>query len=122
MTASELKYLIAIAELCEQNGGAKLTAIAERLGVSKVSAYNAAVRLEGGGLAGREGKRFYVTEKGRAALAEYVEIIRFISAHLERHCGTAQATAYNDALVAACVLSPESRKGIAEFIRSGRSE
>ena len=45
MTSAELKYLIAIDELYNDNSGIKLTDIGSKLNVTKVSVYRAAERL-----------------------------------------------------------------------------
>ncbi len=41
MTAAELKYLLAINELCDGTTGIKLTAIAAKMDVTKVSVHRA---------------------------------------------------------------------------------
>lgn len=121
MTASELRYLIAVNKLSEQ-GTAKLTGIAKNLNVSKVSVYKAVDRLESAGYLIHIGKKICLTEKGKAVLDEYLLIIGFISGHLEYHCGTPKETAYNDALCAASVFSDTSRNGIADFIRNKKKD
>ena len=46
MSASELRYLIAANDLAAGGGTVKQTDIANKLGVTKVSAYNALERLK----------------------------------------------------------------------------
>lgn len=119
MTASELRYLIAVHELCEEHGAAKLTMIANKMQVSKVSAFKAVERLEAGGYLGHGGKNICLTEQGKDELAEYILALRFIERHLEYHCEVQKETAYKDALSTVCTFSEESRHGIVRFIRSG---
>ncbi|MBQ9747835.1 MAG: helix-turn-helix domain-containing protein [Clostridia bacterium] len=115
MTTAELRYLIATNALHKELGGVKLTSIAERVGVSKVSVYRAVERLEKSGYVQRDEKnKVIVTPEGERLLEEYMVIVNFISDHLEKHCGTPKDTAYQDALGAACALSDISREGIAK--------
>ena len=53
MSASELKYLIATHSLSKEGIGARLTDIADKLGVTKVSVYRMSERLEAGGMMAR---------------------------------------------------------------------
>lgn len=119
MTASELRYLIAVHELGEENGVVKLTMIANKMQVSKVSAFKAVERLETGGYIIHDCKKICLTEKGKDELSEYIIALRFIEHHLECHCGTPQDIAYHDALSAVCTFSDTSRHGIVRFIQAG---
>lgn len=56
MTTAELRYLIATDELCGGTCGVKLTEIAEKVNVSKVSVYRAVERLEKNGYVERNEK------------------------------------------------------------------
>lgn len=120
MTASELRYLIAIDELKEKETGAKMTAVASNLNVSKVSVYKAVERLEAAGLVTHNGKRILISEKGRGLLEEYLVLMGFIHNHLKIHCGTPDDIAYNDALNTVAVLSDVSRSSLASFIKNMR--
>lgn len=122
MTVSELKYLIAVNELSKNGAGARLTAIAAKLNVSKVSVYKAVERMELIGYLIHNGKKICVTDTGRGLLNEYMLVIGFISSHLEYHCGTPKELAYNDALGAACAFSDISRKNVTEFIKAGKKD
>ncbi len=119
MSSSELRYLIAANELSEQMPVVKQTDIANKLQVTKVSAYNAVERLREKGLIEKSGRKIELTDCGREVLEEYMTIIRFISAHLSQHCGTPKKQAYDDALNAACAFSEATRNGVADFIKSG---
>lgn len=119
MSSSELKYLIAASELAKENESVKQTAIANRLNVSKVSAYNAVERLKEKGYIEKTERKVALTEKGESILAEYMTIIDFISAHLSLHCGTNAKQARDDALNATCAFSDSTRNGVARFIKSG---
>ncbi len=119
MTSAELKYLIAIDELHNDNAGIKLTDIGSKLNVTKVSVYRAAERLERGGYIRRdEKKKITMTELGYLQLAEYMTIIKWLGAHLEIHCNVPKEIAYKDASGVVCAMSDESRHGLAEFIKS----
>lgn len=116
MSSAELRYLIAINELYNGDVGVKLTEIAAKMGVSKVSVYRAVERLEKNGYIQRDEKnKVVMTEKGVTVLREYMVIVNFIRAHLEEHCDTPRDIAYNDALGAACAFSDISRGKIAEL-------
>ncbi len=118
MSSSELKYLIAANELAEELQSVKQTDLANKLRVTKVSTYNAMERLREKGLIEKNERKIVLTEKGKAALGEYMTIIRFISSHLSLHCGTPEHQAYEDALSATCAFSDATRNGVAAFIRS----
>ncbi|MBQ8498139.1 MAG: helix-turn-helix domain-containing protein [Clostridia bacterium] len=118
MTVAELRYLIAIDALCEGENGVKLTEIAAKMGVTKVSVYRAVERLEKNGYVRRNEKnKVIMTESGTLFLEEYMVIVRFIRAHLEQNCGTPAETAYQDALGVACALSDISRGSIAACMK-----
>lgn len=116
MTVSELKYLIAADGLEQSGNTVRLSVIARKLGVSKVSVYHGIERLEQSGYITHDDKKIKLTEKGRSTLEEYMLIVSFISNHLTCHCGTPEDTAYSDALGVSCAFSERSRKGVAEFL------
>lgn len=118
MSSSELRYLIAASALAEQMPLVKQTDIANKLRVTKVSAYNAVERLREKGLIEKSERKIILTEKGKEALNEYMTIIRFIAAHLSLHCGTPREQAYEDALNATCAFSDATRNGVANFIQT----
>lgn len=120
MTASELRYLLAIDELYKDNSAVKQSDLATKLGVSKVSAFNAMERLCEKGFVEKSKKKLALTERGQDLLADYKAIIEFIAEHLAFHCGTVMERAYNDALNATCALSDETRDGIAGFLEKRR--
>lgn len=116
MTASELKYLIAIDELYKENTEVKQSDLATRLCVTKVSAFNAMERLCEKGFVEKNKRKLSLTESGRSVLSDYQSIIGFMASHLSYHCGVPVETAYQDALNAVCALSDETRNGIARFL------
>ena len=120
MTAAELRYLIATDELYDGTIGVKLTEIASRTGVSKVSVYRAVERLEKGGYVKRDEKnKVVLTKYGKEQLNEYMIIINWLCNHLERHCNVSKETAYQDAIGASCAMSDESRHGFFDFFNKG---
>ena len=118
MTAAELRYLIATSEIHEITGvGVKLTEIALRMGVSKVSVYRAVERLEKNGCVARDEKnKIVITEYGEKQLADYMEIIGFVRTQLTRYCDTPDELAYKDALGVVCALCNHSREKLAGII------
>lgn len=118
MSSSELRYLIAANELADSLPSVKQTDIANKLRVTKVSAYNAVERLREKGYVEKNERKIALTEKGVNILNEYMTIIRFIASHLSLHCGTPNDQAYEDALNAACAFSDATRNGVANFIKS----
>ena len=121
MTVAELRYLITIDEIHSETGiGVKLTDIANKMGVSKVSVYRAAERLEKNGYAARDEKnKVVITESGKKQLEEYMVIINYIRAHLEKYFGTSADMAYQDAIGIACSIGDYSRAKAAEFAALG---
>lgn len=75
MSSSELRYLIAASTLAEGGAAVKQKDIAGKLGVSKVSAYNAVERLREKGYIEKNERKIGLTERGREALNEYLTII-----------------------------------------------
>ncbi len=121
MTAAELKYLTAINELYDGTIGIKLTSIAEKMSVTKVSVYRAVERLEKNGYIARDEKnKVVMTEDGYEQLEKYTVLIGWLSGHLQRNCRVSPEIAYNDAIGAACAFSDESRSALAEFIRKAK--
>lgn len=117
MTSAELKYVIAINELYNGTAGIKLTEIAAKMNVTKVSAYKAAERLEKNGYIRRDEKnKVVMTEYGYEQLNKYSTLIEWLSSHLKRNFNVSAETAYHDAIGVACALSEESRCALAEFI------
>lgn len=119
MSSSELRYLITANELAEQTENVKQTDVANKLRVSKVSTYNAMERLRDKGFIEKNERKIVLTDRGKEVLNEYMTIIRFMSAHLSLHCGTAENQAYEDALKATCAFSDATRNGVANYIKSG---
>ena len=118
MSSSELRYLIAANELAEESQCVKQTDLANKLSVTKVSAYNAVERLKEKGYIEKNARKILLTDRGREVLNEYMTIIRFMSAHLSLHCGTTENQAYEDALNATCAFSDATRNGVANYIKS----
>ena len=118
MSSSELRYLITANELAEQTENVKQTDVANRLHVTKVSAYNAIERLREKEYIEKNDRKIVLTDRGREVLNEYITIIRFMSAHLSLHCGTTENQAYEDALNATCAFSDATRNGVANYIKS----
>ncbi len=118
MTASELKYLLTVNELNEQSDGAKMVAIAKKLNVSKVSVYRAVERLSASGYMEQSGKAIVLTDKGKAAINEYLIVVGFIGNKLEKHCNTPKEVAFDEAVAAACALGEASRKAVMQFVKN----
>ena len=119
MSSSELRYLIAANVLAEELQCVKQTDLANKLSVTKVSAYNAVERLKEKGYIEKNERKIVLTDSGKKVLNEYMTIIRFMSAHLSLHCGTSEKQAYEDALNATCAFSDATRNRVANFIKSG---
>ena len=118
MSSSELRYLITANNLAKELQSVKQTDIANRLHVTKVSAYNAIERLREKEYIEKNDRKIVLTDRGREVLNEYMTIIRFMSAHLSLHCGTTENQAYEDALNVTCAFSDVTRNGVANFIKS----
>jgi Mn-dependent DtxR family transcriptional regulator len=86
------------------------------MGVSKVSVYRAAERLEKNGYAARdERNKVVITELGAKQLQDYMVIVTYISRALENSCGTPPEMAYQDAIGVVCALGEYSRSKVAEY-------
>lgn len=122
MTSAELRYLISISELSVGENGVKLTAIAVKMKVSKVSVFRVAERLEKGGYVRRDEKnRVVMTGYGYEQLLQYRLMIGLLGNHLEYHCGVPGNVVYRDTIGAACAMSDQSRHGLTEFIKSQKA-
>lgn len=75
MSSSELRYLIAANDLAKELQSVKQTDIANRLHVTKVSAYNAIERLREKEYIEKNDRKIVLTDRGREVLNEYMTII-----------------------------------------------
>lgn len=118
MTSAEFKYLIAINELYNGETGIKLTSIAEKMNVTKVSVFRAAERLEKNGYIKRDEKnKIVLTQLGGERFREYNTLIGWFSSHLQTICEVSAETAYADAIGAVCAFSEETRNAFAQYIQ-----
>lgn len=117
MTAAELKYLLAIDELYDGKTGIKLTAIATKMDVTKVSVHRAVERLDKNGYTQRDEKnKVIISEYGYEQLQMYRGLIRWISNHLQEKGNIPEDIAIQDAINAACSFSDVSLKFIAGMV------
>ena len=113
MTSAELKYLIAIEELYDGINGVKLTDIAAKVNVSKVSVYRAVERMDKNGHVERNDKnKVVLTDLGKKELIVYKKTLCFFEEQLEKICDISKDVAYADSLCLACALSDISREKI----------
>ena len=118
MSASELKYLIATHSLSKEGIGARLTDIADKLGVTKVSVYRMSERLEAGGMMARgEHSRIFLTERGKKLLDEYMLCVDFVRNALEKCCRTPKTAAFADAVGIVCAVGEHSRSALLSYLR-----
>lgn len=122
MSSSELKYLIAINELCKNGDSAKQAELSAKFKVTKVSTFHAIERLCEKNYVTKEKAKISLTESGAAILRDYILIIDFIADHLSLHCSTPRERVREDALNAACAFSDETRMGVAAFIEGSRTD
>ena len=114
MTSAELKYLLAIHELYDGTAGIKMTAIADKMGVTKVSVHRAVERLDKNGYTSRDEKnKVIISEYGYEQLRIYGTLICWISRHLQEKGSIPADVAMQDAINAACAISDMSRAFIA---------
>ena len=117
MTSAELKYLIAISKLYDGTKGIKLTDVADKTGVSKVSVFKAVERLEQEGCIQRDAKnKVIITQYGYEQLEKYNILIRWLSGHLERNCKVPADIAEHDATGAICAFSEQSINALTQLI------
>ncbi len=123
MTQSEMKYLIAVHTLERENVGVKLTEIAEKMGVTKVSVYRAVERLEKNGYIKRnERNKVVMTEMGKASLSEYMVLTEFAASNMEIYGGLQRALAYEEALSVVCALGDAGRERLRQLIFAKQKE
>ena len=123
MTVAELKYLLAIDELYDGENGIKLTAIATKMDVTKVSVYRAVERLDKNGYTERDEKnKVIISDYGYEQLRTYCTLIRWISNHLQEKGSIPEEIAIQDAINAACSFSDISRKFIADRVICAEQE
>ncbi len=121
MTYSEMKYLIAVHELQKEKHDVKLTEIAEKIGVTKVSVYRAAERLEKNGYIKRnERNKIMMTEVGIQSLSDRLELAEYMRTNLEAYCGASGISAHEDALGIVCALGEATREKLLDIIRTGK--
>ncbi len=117
MTSAELKYLTTINELYNGLSGIKLTTIATKMNVTKVSVYRVVERLQNHGYIKRDEKnKVIMTAYGYEQLEKFNLIINWISSHLQKICKVDSAIIHNDAIGVVCTFSDETRDALVEFI------
>lgn len=117
MSASLLKYMIAAEALFDGRNGVGLTAIAEKAGVSKASAYHAVERLETDGYVRRDGKKKVLpTPKGLNRLNEYMSGVYALRDAFVKLCGVPGRVAFHEALKTVGVMSDECRVALTDFL------
>ncbi len=123
MTVAELKYLLAINELYDGTVGVKLTAIASKMNVTKVSVHRAVERMDKNGYTKRDEKnKVIISEYGYEQLQLYYIIMQWISNHLREKGGIPEDIAIQDAINVVCSLSNVSHKVIADMIVNAQQE
>lgn len=121
MTAAELKYMMAAKSLCPEGGKIKVSELAQRMGVSKVSAYKMCERLEAQSyLRGGEGG-VCITAHGDELLAEYTLCAAFVQDALERCCHTPKNIARREAVGIVCAVGDGSRAALLRFLKGERA-
>ncbi len=117
MTPSEYKYLSALDNLYDGIRGVKLTDLANATGVTKVSAHNAAEKLEAVGLLDHaaDGK-IAITDKGRTAVREVRIAAAYLSDMLEKFCWIDADAAAAEAVNAVCALTDRTRAVVAKTV------
>lgn len=117
LTFSMENYLEAVYELSAETGGARVSDIALRLGVSKASVNSAMNALHQRGLVENEKYReIHLTEEGlrRAKLISHKHVI--LQTLLHRVMGVEEALASVDACAMEHVISQESTEKILAFL------
>lgn len=101
LSASAIKYLLVLQELCQNSAGARCMDIAERMHVSKPSAHAMIANLCAAGLA--EKKKYstvFLTEEGRAEAEKYADGCHLLRERMQRALGLSE----EDAQTAACAV------------------
>ena len=123
MSAAELRYMLATHQLGERGSGVRLTDIADRMGVTKVSVYRMSERLEVMGMMTRGAHSgIALTEKGETLLKEYKLCIEFVSGMLEKYCKTPPNTAFYEATNIVCAVGDGSRASLLRCLRNRESK
>ncbi len=121
MTAAELKYLIALRALREEGGRVRVCDLADKMGVSKVSAYRMCERLKAHGhLRSAEGGALALTVRGEGLLEEYTLCVGFVRDALEKCCHTPANIAAREAVGIVCAVGEGSRAALLAHLRKGK--
>ncbi len=123
MTSAELRYIIAVDELYGGGRGARLTDVALKMGVTKVSVYKMFERLECRGLMERNAlNRIFLTDSGRAELAVNMFCIDYIGKAIEKFCRMKYTEAFKEAVNTVCALSEPCRAALFGYLKEKRDE
>lgn len=122
MTAAELKYLIALNNLKQENEFVRMTKLALKSGVSKPSMMQAIEKFEMNHILMKDGKNIVFTPEGKEIFDDYMLLVNYIAAHLNNHCNTPLDIAMEDAIHAVCVVSSVSRCGLADFLKCQKNQ
>lgn len=116
MTAAELRYLMAASALRAEGGRIKVCDLADKLGVSKVSAYKMCERLEAHGFLHAVEGGVCISPHGEAMLSEYTRCAAFVQDMLERCCGTPRNVARREAADIVCAVGEGSRAAFLRYL------
>ncbi|MCD7881130.1 MAG: metal-dependent transcriptional regulator [Clostridiales bacterium] len=123
LTFSMENYLEAVYELSDGGGGARVSDIATRMGVSKASVNSAMNLLHQRGLVENEKYReIHLTEAGRQAARLTAEKHHILQTLLSRVMGVGEEQASADACAMEHVISDESTGKILEFLEKNGIE
>lgn len=115
MTASEYRYLKAIARRCARGEAAKMTDIASDLGFARASVYKKFCLLEQQGLIRkRDDKTVVITDVGERLLSEQDKVCKACAAMLAEHTGISESLLRHDAESVAGVLSHRCARALTE--------
>ncbi|MCD8384489.1 MAG: metal-dependent transcriptional regulator [Clostridiales bacterium] len=123
LTFSMENYLEAVYELSNRGGGARVSDIAARMGVSKASVNSAMNLLHQRGLVENEKYReIRLTEAGRQTARLTAEKHHILQTLLSRVMGVEEEQASADACAMEHVISDESTRRILEFLEKNGIE
>lgn len=118
MSASLIRYMLAANNIYDGKNGVTLTELAQKAGVTKVSAYRAVDRLLCEGMIERdEKKKIIPTKKGLEKLNGYLKDVYTLRDALEKICRIPRHMAFHQALETVAVLNDDCRRALSDYFR-----
>lgn len=122
LPGARLRYLFSLAQLCQENGGARAVEIAAMLGVTRPSVHRMMESLKKQGLIVQEGALLRLTAQGQGILQQYQAEYETFLFFFHRRLGFSSLESEDSAIALLGALCPDCRRALADFLEKSKEE